>query len=82
MLGWQSSVKGLPLDQLSLTGLIPSPGREAVTQLMEYQQFRTSRGCAVRSSEMPIKACIHLARFLFHNLAEVCVLLLLLVVVL
>ena len=71
MLGWQYNVNGIPLEQLSLRGLLPSPGREAVSQLMEYQQFRTNRGCNDASHKSSVKACIHLARFLYHDQSQV-----------
>ncbi|KAF6259556.1 hypothetical protein COO60DRAFT_994730 [Scenedesmus sp. NREL 46B-D3] len=40
LLGYAHNVRGTPLDQLSLATLVPSPGREGVSLLMDYQHWR------------------------------------------
>jgi hypothetical protein len=72
MLGYLHTVRGAPLAQLGLRSLLPSAGREGVSVLMEYQHWRQQqRGVAPRSSVMPVKATICLARWLYHDQSEV-----------
>jgi hypothetical protein len=71
MLGWAHSVRGVPLEQLSLATLVPSPDREGVSQLMDYQHWRQQRGVAARSHAQPIKAVIVAARYLYHEQSSV-----------
>ena len=72
MLGWQHKEKGIPPEQLSLKGLLPSTQRDAVSELMEYQHWREQyRGSSPRSAVFPIRACIALARFLYHDTSKV-----------
>jgi hypothetical protein len=71
MLGWAYTVRGVPLEQLSLATLVPSPEREGVSLLMDYQYWRQQRGVAARSQTQPIKAVIAAARYLYHAQSSV-----------
>lgn len=73
LLGFAHNVCGVPLEQLSLKTLVPSPDRDGVSLLMDYQQWRQQqRGTAISSATVAIKAVMHVARFLYHDLARVC----------
>jgi hypothetical protein len=72
MLGYLHNIKGVPLEQLRLSHLLPSHEREGVAVLMEYQAWRQQqRGTASSTATLAIKAMIHLARFLHHDKAQV-----------
>lgn len=72
MLGWLHHAQGVPLPQLSLRALLPTPKRESASLLMQYMQWREAqRGCSVSSHTNAIKACIVLARFLYHDQSKV-----------
>lgn len=72
MLGYLHNIKGVPLEQLRLSQLLPSHEREGVAVLMEYQAWRQQqRGVGHRSAVFPIKAAIALGRFLYHDLSQV-----------
>jgi hypothetical protein len=73
LLGYAHNVCGMPLEQLSLGSLVPSAGREGVSLLMDYQHWRQQqRGTASSTATVAIKAVVHVARFLYHDLAKVC----------
>lgn len=36
MLGWMHRERGVPLDQLSLSALLPSSGREGISLVFDY----------------------------------------------
>jgi hypothetical protein len=72
LLGFAHNVRGVPLEQLSLATLVPSPGREGVSLLMDYQHWRQQqRGTASSSATVAIRAVVHVARFLYHSMAKV-----------
>jgi hypothetical protein len=71
-LGFAHRVRGVPLEQLSLRTLLPTPTRDAVSLLLDYKHWlEQERGVSPRSQVMPIKAAIVVARFLFHDLSAV-----------
>ncbi|WIA30518.1 hypothetical protein OEZ86_000602 [Tetradesmus obliquus] len=73
LLGFAHNVRGVPLEQLRLATLVPSPGREGVSLLMDYQHWRQQeRGTASSTATIAIKAVVHVARFLYHDLAKPC----------
>jgi hypothetical protein len=71
LLGFAHNVRGVPLDQLRLSTLVPSAGREGVSLLLDYQHWRQQKGVAARSHMQPIKAVTVAARYLYHDLSSV-----------
>jgi hypothetical protein len=72
LLGFAHNVRGVPLDHLRLSTLVPSAGRGGVSLLLDYQHWRQQqRGTSSSSATVAIKAVVHVARFLYHDLAKV-----------
>jgi hypothetical protein len=68
MLGWMHTVRGVPLDQLSLKSLVPSLERNAVGVTFEYCQWLvTERGVNVRTELLALRSILYAAKFLYHD---------------
>ncbi|KAI7842588.1 hypothetical protein COHA_003692 [Chlorella ohadii] len=68
MLGWLHRERGVALDQLSLTALLPSSGREGVSLVFDYLLWlSTERDVSVRTEGLVIRAAGAAAKFLYHS---------------
>jgi len=55
MLGWLHRERGVALDQLSLTALLPSSGREGVSLVFDYLLWlSTERDVSVRTEGLVV----------------------------
>lgn len=55
MLGWLHRERGVPLDQLSLSALLPSSGREGVSLVFDYLLWlSTERDISVRTEGLVV----------------------------
>jgi len=74
MLGWMHSVRGVPIDQLSLKSLIPSSERKAVGEAFDYCQWIiTVRGVNARTELLALRSILFAAKFLYHGESNVTV---------
>jgi hypothetical protein len=72
MLGWMHTVRGVPLDQLSLKTLIPSTERKAVGLSFEYCQWMVNeRGVNVRTELLALRSILFAAKFVYHDQSNV-----------
>ncbi|KAL4540242.1 hypothetical protein Ndes2526A_g03237 [Nannochloris sp. 'desiccata'] len=68
MLGWMHTVRGVPIDQLSITSLIPSSERKAVGLAFDYCQWMvTERGVNARTELLALRSILYAAKFLYHD---------------
>jgi hypothetical protein len=68
MLGWMHTVRGVPIDELSLKSLIPNTERKAVGLAFEYCQWMVNeRGVNVRTELLALRSILFAAKFLYHE---------------
>ncbi|KAL4424494.1 hypothetical protein ABPG77_006803 [Micractinium sp. CCAP 211/92] len=71
-LGWLHRERGVPLEQLSFSQLLPSPGRDGVALVFEYILWLTdSRDISVRTEGIVVRSACAAAKFLFHSQSQV-----------
>ncbi|PRW56953.1 saccharopine dehydrogenase isoform B [Chlorella sorokiniana] len=68
MLGWLHRERGVPLDQLSLSALLPSSGREGVSLVFDYLLWLSrERDISVRTEGLVIRSAGVAAKYLYHS---------------
>ncbi len=71
-LGWQHNVRGVPVEELSLRGVIPSAERDGVALAFEYIQWLLAeRQIGVRTEGLVIRSIMAAAKHVHHDKSQV-----------
>lgn len=71
-LGWLHRERGVPLEQLSFSHLLPSPTRDGVSPVFDYVLWLSdTRDISVRTEGIVIRSACAAAKFLYHSQSQV-----------
>lgn len=71
-LGWQHNVRGVPVEELSLRGAVPSAERDGVALAFEYIQWLLAeRQISVRTEGLVIRSIMAAAKHVHHDKSQV-----------
>lgn len=72
ILGWLHNVRGIPVEELSLSTAIPSAERGGVAVAFDYIQWLTEeRSLSVSTEGLVIRSIMSAAKFLYHSQSTV-----------